>query len=122
MDTLSLRISSSDLVPLYSLRIHAQFPSFSAHLHSVQIRTYTRAGAGEGRDRLGDAAADGDDRTVGDGLEEKDEDDDDDDDDDGWNKLPIITFQTFDDLTSGTSSLTLTERTNLSPLPLSLHY
>ena len=121
MDSLSLR-NSSVLVSLYSLRIHAQFPFvLPAHLHLVQIRTYTRAGAGEGRDRLGDAAADGDDRTVGDGVEdEKEKDDDDDDDDDGWNKLPIITFQTFDDLTSGTSSLTLTERTNLSPSLLRL--
>jgi hypothetical protein len=33
---------------------------------------------------------------------DEDEDDDDDDDDSMWQKLPIITFQTFDDLTSGT--------------------
>ena len=72
----------------------------------------------EGRgDRLGDAADDGDDDSddpvVGNLL--GDDDDDEDDDDDGWNKLPIITFQTFDDLTSGTATTASTK--HLSPLP-----
>ena len=93
------------------------FPSgtFRSNSHnSVQTRTIrfklaqNAGGAGGngdkagGRDRLGDAAAEADDDPViGDLLEDDEDDDEDDDDDDGWNKLPIITFQTFDDLTSG---------------------
>ena len=87
-------------------------PPYSRHIWFSQ--SHNAGGAG-GRDRVGDAAAaDDDDLVVGDLLGE---DDDDEDDDDGWNKLPIITFQTFDDLTSGTATARTSSSSSNSGLP-----